>query len=132
MANLLTPPPSVPSTLLATAKKKTTPVLPHFGFQQHSTSDHQHGLSQARAQNSFAEPIDRRTFMWGLVGVAMGINASDQNANAAQKRPPPPPPKEKQDPNVTGVLAKVLASKKRKEALKEAAAKLREKGKPIN
>uniref|UniRef100_M8B1I2 Uncharacterized protein n=1 Tax=Aegilops tauschii TaxID=37682 RepID=M8B1I2_AEGTA len=45
---------------------------------------------------------------------------------------PPPPPseeKEKKDPNLSGVQAKVLASRKRKEAMKEAVAKLREKGK---
>ncbi|KAK4359612.1 hypothetical protein RND71_021841 [Anisodus tanguticus] len=42
------------------------------------------------------------------------------------------PPTEKKDPNVSGVLAKVLASKRRKEAMKESMAKLREKGKPVN
>nr|DAD43393.1 TPA_asm: hypothetical protein HUJ06_001623 [Nelumbo nucifera] len=54
-----------------------------------------------------------------------------QSASAA-KRPPPPPPQEKKDPNVSGVQAKVLASIKRKEAMKEAMAKLRGKGKSIN
>lgn len=50
---------------------------------------------------------------------------------AAGRRPPPPPPKEKKDPSISGVTAKVLASKKRKEAMKESIAKLREKGKQI-
>ncbi|KAF5820228.1 hypothetical protein HanXRQr2_Chr02g0086391 [Helianthus annuus] len=72
-----------------------------------------------------------------LVGTAFGLTINvvgDKNAEAAARRPPPPPPteKEKKDPNVSGVLAKVLASKKRKEAMKESIAKLREKGKAIN
>jgi hypothetical protein len=53
-------------------------------------------------------------------------------APAASKRRAPPPPteeKEKKDPNMSGVQAKVMASRKRKEAMKESMAKLREKGK---
>ena len=65
-----------------------------------------------------------------VVGLTMSIGG--KNANAAARRPPPPPPGEKKDPNLSGVQAKVLASKKRKEALKEYVAKLREKGKPAN
>lgn len=61
----------------------------------------------------------------------MGLSSGDQRSSAA-RRPPPPPPQEKQDPNLSGVRAKVLASKKRKEAMKETMAKLREKGKTIN
>lgn len=61
----------------------------------------------------------------------MALNAGNKKANAAARRPPPPPPTEKKDPNVSGVLAKVLASKRRKEAMKESMAKLREKGKPV-
>jgi hypothetical protein len=57
-------------------------------------------------------------------------------ASAAGKRRPPPPPEstteEKKDPNVSGVQAKVLASRKRKEAMKEAVAKMRERGKPVD
>lgn len=69
----------------------------------------------------------------GLAGAALGLNViGDRNANAAARRPPPPPPEEKKDPNVSGVQAKVLASKKRKEAMKQAVAKLREKGNPVN
>lgn len=67
----------------------------------------------------------------GLAGFAVALNAGNKKANAAARRPPPPPPTEKKDPNVSGVLAKVLASKRRKEAMKESMAKLREKGKPI-
>lgn len=70
----------------------------------------------------------------GLSGaVVLGLGWGDeQSAMGASKRPPPPPPKEKKDPNVSGVQAKVMASKKRKEAMKESIAKLREKGKSIN
>ncbi|GJM99251.1 hypothetical protein PR202_ga16337 [Eleusine coracana subsp. coracana] len=56
-------------------------------------------------------------------------------ASAASKRRPPPPESstgEKKDPNISGVQAKVLASRKRKEAMKEAVAKMREKGKPVD
>lgn len=56
----------------------------------------------------------------------------EDNVARAARRPPPPPLQEKNDPNVSGVQAKVLASKKRKEAMKEAMAKLRERGKPID
>ncbi|KAJ0606273.1 hypothetical protein HanHA300_Chr02g0072161 [Helianthus annuus] len=82
-----------------------------------------------------------RLFDWWcrdvLVGTVFGLTINvvgDKNAEAAARRPPPPPPteKEKKDPNVSGALAKVLASKKRKEAMKESIAKLREKGKAIN
>ncbi|KAJ6797204.1 Uncharacterized protein M6B38_110570 [Iris pallida] len=75
-----------------------------------------------------------RAFVNGLVGaVAAGgwPLGGNQKADAA-KRPPPPPPKEKNDPSVTGLRAKILANKKRKEAMKEEIAKLREKGKPVN
>lgn len=54
-----------------------------------------------------------------------------QAANAAARKPPPPPT-EKKDPNVSGVQAKIIASKKRKEAMEQAMAKLRASGKPIN
>ncbi|XP_071700817.1 uncharacterized protein [Rutidosis leptorrhynchoides] len=68
-----------------------------------------------------------------LVGMVLGLSiVGDKSANAAARRPPPPPPTEKKDPNVSGVVAKIMASKKRKEAMKESIAKLREKGKPVN
>lgn len=70
----------------------------------------------------------------GLSGTAvLGLSwSNEQSARAAARRPPPPPPKEKKDPNISGVQAKVMASKKRKEALKEEVARLREKGKAVN
>ncbi|KAF2325560.1 hypothetical protein GH714_030366 [Hevea brasiliensis] len=61
----------------------------------------------------------------GLAGALVGLNIGDKSANAA-RRPPPPPPEEKKDPSLSGLQAKVLASKKRKEALKEFVAKQRE------
>ncbi|XP_009587876.1 uncharacterized protein [Nicotiana tomentosiformis] len=76
--------------------------------------------------------LSRRSLALGLAGVA--LNAGNNKANAAARRPPPPPPtsdQEKKDPNMSGVIAKVLASKRRKEAMKESIAKLREKGKPV-
>lgn len=68
----------------------------------------------------------------GLAGAVLGFNVGDQSASAAARRPPPPSPEEKRDPNVSGVQAKVLASKRRKEAMKESMAKLRERGKPVD
>ncbi|KAK6116772.1 hypothetical protein DH2020_047640 [Rehmannia glutinosa] len=75
--------------------------------------------------------VQRRSIAFGLASVVVGLSVGGGNAKAAARRPPPPPPEEKKDPNVTGVTAKVLASKKRKEAMKESIAKLREKGKVI-
>lgn len=69
----------------------------------------------------------------GLSGAVMlGLSLSDVESASGAARPPPPPPREKKDPNVSGVQAKVLASKRRKEAMKEEVAKLRERGKPLN
>lgn len=67
--------------------------------------------------------------MYGLSTVAIGLLVSPDNATAAKRRPPPPPPGEKKDLNVSGLQAKLIASKKRKEAMKETVAKLRENGK---
>ncbi|KAG9446964.1 hypothetical protein H6P81_013092 [Aristolochia fimbriata] len=75
--------------------------------------------------------FNRRVLVGGLTAAAIGLSVGNQNANAAARRPPPPPPTEKKDPSVSGVQAKVLASIKRKEAMKESMAKLREKGKPV-
>ncbi|CAN6167656.1 unnamed protein product [Urochloa humidicola] len=76
----------------------------------------------------------RRALVCGLIAVGAGAMLGPDVASAASKRrpPPPSPTEEKKDPNVSGVQAKVLASKKRKEAMKEAVAKLREKGKPVD
>ncbi|KAM0947211.1 hypothetical protein DsansV1_C08g0083751 [Dioscorea sansibarensis] len=73
----------------------------------------------------------RRIFTNGLIGVATVMFIGVESAKAAARRTPPPPPEEKKDPNVSGLAAKVLASKKRKEALKAEIVKLREKGKVI-
>ncbi|CAL5082360.1 unnamed protein product [Urochloa decumbens] len=76
----------------------------------------------------------RRELVYGLIAVGAGAMLGPDIASAASKRRPPPqaPTEEKKDPNVSGVQAKVLASKRRKEAMKEAVAKLREKGKPVD
>ncbi|KAL3724289.1 hypothetical protein ACJRO7_029455 [Eucalyptus globulus] len=76
--------------------------------------------------------IHRRSVALGLVIGSLSLGFGEQSATAAARRPPAPPPEEKKDPNVSGVQAKVLASKKRKEAMKESIAKLREKGKPVD
>lgn len=68
----------------------------------------------------------------GLAGLVWGLSIGGRDAWGAARRPPAPaPPTEKKDPNVTGLAAKILANKKRKEALKESVAKLRDKGKLI-
>ncbi|KAL2920816.1 Heat shock protein 70-like protein LHS1 [Bienertia sinuspersici] len=78
-------------------------------------------------------PVPRRNIVaLGIASAVLGLNYGEQNAWAAARRPPPAPPEEKQDPNISGVQAKVLASKKRKEAMKQAMAKQREKGKKID
>ncbi|KAK1273314.1 hypothetical protein QJS04_geneDACA010852 [Acorus gramineus] len=116
------------STTSSTPKRNQLPCL---GFKREQ-SGHQCVNQPLYERESF--PISgRRKFLFGLAGA--GISSScigDQRANAAKKRPPPPPPAEKKDPNVSGVQAKVLASIKRKEAMKEAISKLRERGKPVD
>ncbi|XP_030536614.1 uncharacterized protein LOC115745288 [Rhodamnia argentea] len=76
--------------------------------------------------------IHRRSVALGFVVGSLSLGIGEQRVTAAARRPPPSPPEEKRDPNVSGVQAKILASKKRKEAMKESIAKLREKGKPVN
>ncbi|KAL9237527.1 hypothetical protein vseg_012063 [Gypsophila vaccaria] len=78
-------------------------------------------------------PSRRNVIAMGISGaITLGLNMGDhKNAMAAARRPPPTAPSEKKDPNVNGVLAKVLASKKRKEAMKEAMAKQRVRGTKI-
>ncbi|CAH8253083.1 unnamed protein product [Arabidopsis lyrata] len=90
-------------------------------------------LPQAPPVVLVVPPINRRTILVGLGGALWSWNAltAKEEAMAAARRPPPPPPKEKKDPTVSGVQAKVLASKKRKEEMKASIAKLREKGKPV-
>ncbi|KAL8487276.1 hypothetical protein ACS0TY_023354 [Phlomoides rotata] len=96
------------------------------------------GLASPRSQKVCAcastdqeKHVRRRDVALGLASVVLGLSNSGGNAWAAARRPPPPPPKEKKDPNVTGLAAKILASKKRKEAMEESIAKLREKGKLV-
>lgn len=71
-----------------------------------------------------------RSIALGLGGVVMGLSIGGENAKAA-RRAPPPPMQEKKDPTVSGLMAKVLASKRRKEVMEESMTKLREKGKAI-
>ncbi|XP_051118349.1 uncharacterized protein LOC127242723 [Andrographis paniculata] len=92
---------------------------------------HLHKVFACSSSSSNEEiQVQRRSVALGLGGLVLGLQVGGGNASAA-RRPPPPPQQEKKDPNVSGVTAKVLASKKRKEAMKESIAKLREKGKPI-
>ncbi|CAA0838805.1 Unknown protein [Striga hermonthica] len=75
--------------------------------------------------------VQRRCLALVMASAAVALSSGGGNAVAAARRPPPPPPEEKKDPNLTGLTAKVLASKKRKEAMKDSIAKLRDKGKLI-
>ncbi|CAN1847892.1 hypothetical protein LINPERHAP1_LOCUS38709 [Linum perenne] len=79
-------------------------------------------------QVALAQPSTRRCISIGLLGGLMGLHLEGPNiAEAAARRPPPAPStEEKKDPNISGVQAKVLASKKRKEAMKQYVAKLKE------
>ncbi|KAK1591457.1 hypothetical protein Q3G72_008063 [Acer saccharum] len=123
MAHSLITPPPPPSTSFTT----TTPISNNsIAFKRVCTN----------TSHQTCNPLStRRNVSLGLVGAVLGLSfdviGGDRNAYAAARRPPPPPTGEKKDPNVSGVQAKVLASKKRKEAMKQAVAKLREKGKAI-
>ncbi|KAK7362719.1 hypothetical protein VNO77_04840 [Canavalia gladiata] len=145
MAHLLTPAPTTNATALAPRVRNRKSPLHYwksghfpspkvccvghqFQYQASSISDHDQLPPPPRDDHS----LHRRTLM-GLSGaVLLGLSLSDEQSASGAGRPPPPPPKEKKDPNVSGVQAKVLASKRRKEAMKEAVAKLRERGKPID
>uniref|UniRef100_A0ACD5YFZ2 Uncharacterized protein n=1 Tax=Avena sativa TaxID=4498 RepID=A0ACD5YFZ2_AVESA len=92
----------------------------------------------APKKNTTSVPVrldSRRAFLQGVVIAAAGAGTllgHVDAAPAASKRRAPPLPaeeKEKKDPNMSGVQAKVMASRKRKQAMKEATEKLREKGK---
>ncbi|KAM3258983.1 hypothetical protein ACQJBY_050631 [Aegilops geniculata] len=105
---------------------------------QHAAVGAAPGRDAAPKKNGGTVPArreTRRAFLNGLVIAAAGAGAllgHVDAAPAASKRRAPPPPteeKEKKDPNLSGVQAKVLASRKRKEAMKEAVAKMKEKGK---
>ncbi|XP_068662538.1 uncharacterized protein [Aristolochia californica] len=125
MAHPLTVPPASANTLSARVWKRSfaLPCSASEGeFTGHEGSD----------RGDRVQLFSRRVFVGGLTAAVIGLSVKTQNANAAGRRPPAPPPLEKKDPNVSGVQAKVLASIKRKEAMKEAIAKEREKGKPVN
>ncbi|KAL1826997.1 hypothetical protein ACET3Z_005409 [Daucus carota] len=102
------------------------PPLPTLSYHK-IVASHSDGPQHCR-------PVQRRAATLGLAGLVLGFIqvGSDRRANAAGKRAPPPPPEEKKDPSINAVTAKVLASKKRKEAMKESIAKLKEKGKLID
>ncbi|KAI9196772.1 hypothetical protein LWI28_026866 [Acer negundo] len=123
MAHSLTTSPPPPSTSFTT----TPPIsINSIAFQRVCTNTSHQTCNQLST---------RRNVSLGLVGAVLGLSfdviGGDRNVYAAARRPPPPPTGEKKDPNVSGVQAKVLASKKRKEAMKQAVAKLREKGKAV-
>ncbi|GLT71153.1 hypothetical protein SLA2020_431900 [Shorea laevis] len=125
MAHSLTPVPA-PAAPFSTRLTKKTTHFPSLGFQR-VWACHQGGDGELDYKL-----VHRRAVTWGLAGAMLGLNGGDRSARAAARRPPPPPPGEKKDPNVSGVQAKVLASKKRKEAMKQSLAKLKEKGKPVD
>lgn len=124
MAHSLGSPPAAAATTPISTRSKNRI---HFPSSLKVSDDHGHFLDN--------KLVHRRAVSLGLAGAVLSLfHVGDPSANAAARRPPPPPVdenKEKKDPNVSGVLAKVLASKKRKEAMKQAVAKLREKGKPV-
>ncbi|KAG6419899.1 hypothetical protein SASPL_116411 [Salvia splendens] len=103
------------------------PITPHAPKSSISTRFYACNAALPHQKTS----VQRRDVAMGLAGVLLGLSVGGGNAWGAARRPPPPPPEEKKDPNVTGLAAKVLASKKRKEAMKETIAKLRDKGKVI-
>ncbi|OIV93217.1 hypothetical protein TanjilG_27396 [Lupinus angustifolius] len=147
MAHLLTPAPATATTALYSRAQKSSlhswkngyfptprPRVCCVGHQ------YQHQISSISSQDHVPppsedldqQPLCRRALI-GLSGaLVLGLSLSYEQSAIAAGRPPPPPPKEKKDPNVSGVQAKVTASKRRKEAMKEAVAKLREKGKTID
>ncbi|CAK7322471.1 unnamed protein product [Dovyalis caffra] len=125
MAHSLTITPAT-TTRPISAKSKKTSSVQSLRFQRVRAS---HGDSKPFSDNKL---FHRRTMALGLAAALMGLNIGGWNANAAARRPPPPPPEERKDPSISGLQAKILASKKRKEAMKEEVAKLREKGKAIN
>ncbi|KAM5548268.1 hypothetical protein ABKV19_002294 [Rosa sericea] len=123
MAHSLASPPATATTPISARSKSNI----HFPLSLKVRACHQ-------VSDGPNKLVHRRAVGLGLAGAVLSFIVGDRSANAAARRPPPPPvdeKKEKKDPNVSGALAKVLASKKRKEAMKEAMTKLREKGKPV-
>ncbi|TKY59155.1 myosin-5 protein [Spatholobus suberectus] len=143
MAHLLTPPPTTAATAFS-ARARKSPLYSwkngYFPTTRVCCVGHQYQQSQPSSISGLDQvppPRDhhslrRRTLIELSGAVVLGLSLSDEQSARGAARLPPPPPREKKDPNVSGVQAKVLASKRRKEAMKEEMAKLRERGKPIN
>ncbi|KMT15527.1 hypothetical protein BVRB_3g058790 [Beta vulgaris subsp. vulgaris] len=120
---------STPISRLTTRSSTTLPIKPNRISSPCSDVPHQNTSLDAPITLS---PISRRNiFGLGIAGAVLGLEFGEKNAWAAARRPPPPPAGEKKDPNVSAVQAKIMASKKRKEAMKQAMAKQKEKGKKI-
>ncbi|KAL3506882.1 hypothetical protein ACH5RR_032264 [Cinchona calisaya] len=122
-------------TLSTRAAPATTaiPISTRSKQSTHSQTMSFHRVSafhQGSDEASDPNLVNRRSLAFGLGGIVLGLNTGEKIAGAA-RRPPPPPAQEKKDPSVSGLMAKILASKKRKEAMKEEITKLREKGKAV-
>lgn len=141
MVHLLTPTPTTAATALSVrpwnsssrySSKNVCFTTPRVNCIGNQSQQQVSNLDQV-PPTSDDHSLHRRALM-GLSGAVMlGLSWSDeQSARAAARRPPPPPPKEKKDPNLSAAQAKVLASKKRKEAMKAEVARLREQGKTVN
>ncbi|XP_031474864.1 uncharacterized protein LOC116247055 [Nymphaea colorata] len=120
-------PSSTATSALVASTKRNRPAAAGLGRIQCARSL---PSSTSLARDGKYEP-SRRVLTWGAIGTLLSLSVTE-NASAAKRRPPAQEETPKNDPNVSGVQAKVLASKKRKEAMKEAMAKLRERGKPVN
>ncbi|CAJ1939312.1 unnamed protein product [Sphenostylis stenocarpa] len=140
MAHLLTPTPTTAATPLS-ARARQSPLYSwkNGNFSTPRVCCVRHQCQQSRPSHLDQVPphrddhsLRRRTLM-GLSGAVMlGLGLVDEQSASGAARRPPPPPAEKKDPSVSGVMAKILASKRRKEAMKEEVAKLRERGKTVN
>ncbi|XP_062090132.1 uncharacterized protein LOC133796573 [Humulus lupulus] len=130
---------SLSAAAAATASTTTTPFSTTSHKKSHFPCVKLKLLrSRVRASHQVSndeKSLNRRTLSLGLglglAGAALGLNGGEWSARAAARRPPPSPQEEKKDPNLSGVQAKVVASKKRKEAMKEEMAKLRQRGKAV-
>lgn len=72
--------------------------------------------------------VDRRFFaITGAVLVSSVLYTKEAHA-VKRKAPPPEEPKEKNDPNMSALRAKVIASNRRKEAMKASLEKMRGNG----
>ncbi|KAL9325299.1 hypothetical protein ACSQ67_005944 [Phaseolus vulgaris] len=143
MAHLLTPPPTTAATPLSAARARKSLLYSwkngHFPTSKVCCFHHQYQQSQPSSISDLnkvpphrGHSLHRRTLV-GLSGAAVvGLGLVDEQRASGAARRPPPPPTEKKDPSVSGVMAKILASKRRKEAMKEEVDKLRARGKSVN